>query len=164
MELMLGKDDATRMRECVVAILDDALSMEERLGAFELLLDLCGQIDNANNVAKMGLWDQLWHLVDGPDVDLSMHTIWLVAVCVQNNPEAAEYLMERGSLERLVKLLPDASPSQSRKIVSALSALFQCSSPAFGQFVELGGLRLFRNLMESNGSPLCHDAMMLNSV
>lgn len=137
------------MRECAATILDAELTMDERTAAFELLIDLSGQIDNANNVAKMGLWEQLLPLLG--HAELASHTAWLVAVCVQNNPEAADYLMQLGILERLMGGLSDASLFQSRKTVSALSALFQASPVAFDQFVHRNGLSLLRDLLQSHG-------------
>ena len=48
-EMILGKDDPVRMRECVEVILDETRGETERLQAYELLADLAAQIDNANS-------------------------------------------------------------------------------------------------------------------
>jgi hypothetical protein len=48
--MILGKDDAVRMREATAVIIDDNKPSEERTAAFELLQDLVENIDNANSI------------------------------------------------------------------------------------------------------------------
>lgn len=51
-EMILGKDDPVRMRECVEVIVDETREETERLQTYELLADLAAQIDNANSTYR----------------------------------------------------------------------------------------------------------------
>lgn len=135
--------------ECVEVIENGEKSLEERVSAYEMLIELVAQIDNANNVAKMGLWPRLMPLLDSHEYELQIHTAWMMAACAQNNPEAAEYLYAQDVIPRLLSFLDgDTNESGlfSKKIVSALSALFQCTEGGFGQFVDAKGLEVFKRV------------------
>eukprot|EP00842_Homolaphlyctis_polyrhiza_P005549 jgi/Hompol1/5996/HPOL_000161-RA len=47
-EVLLGKEDAIRMRECVERITNDELSEDKRIEAFDELELLVESLDNAN--------------------------------------------------------------------------------------------------------------------
>lgn len=48
-EAILGRDDPVTMRDFMAVVVNEEASEEERCRAYELLIDLVAQIDNANS-------------------------------------------------------------------------------------------------------------------
>lgn len=158
MEMILGKDDAVRMREAASIIGDASREMGKRREAFELLHDLVENIDNANNVAKMGLWPAMLSFLtddgNGEEGALRMDALRLVALAAKNNEEAQAHLVSSGVLDKLVSMVEtscgdddEMDLSLVRRLVMALSALAPArGSPRWDAFMEqqsavcLGGL------------------------
>lgn len=168
--MILGKDDAVRMREAATIIIDTNKELKERLDALELLQDLVEPIDNANNMARMDLWTGLLSLLTPSKTfdPLQDGILKLVAMAARNNPEAAIYLMKEKQahchlLDRLA--IPNTknesdhtipSPSETstpstlstfqRWTVSALSALVAVADipPLLHQWMENESLAAFQ--------------------
>ena len=101
--------------------------LEERLATYELLQDLVEcSIENANNIAKMNLWEPLLSLIESPEKDLRLSTLRLIAVAARNNPEAAQHLDKHQVVERLLSMLLTNDHQHDivtiRRILMAISA------------------------------------------
>lgn len=161
--MILGKDDAVRMREAASIIVDESKTMEERRGAFELLHDLVENVDNANNMAKMNLWPEILSFLshnehededDGSRV-LKMDTLRLVALAAKNNEETQTYLVTLGVLDRLVNLVEASYDSGKidmpliKKLIMALSAMASAQgSSRWDTFMEKRSASCFSDLLD----------------
>lgn len=167
--MILGKDDPVRMKglptwdnlndgvECVEVLEKEDTAVEDSVTAFEMLIELVAQIDNANSilpfqkfyprldVEKMGLWPRIFPFLDSEKYELQVHAAWLIAACAQNNPEGAEHLYSMDTVPKMLSLIKgDRKGSLAKKCVAALSALFQCSQGGFEQFEKNNGLEILQ--------------------
>lgn len=100
----------------------------------------------------MNLWERLWPCLDLEEYDICVSMLWLVATCAQNNPETAEYLVNRHIIPRILELISkDEKGPVTKKALLALSALFQSTENGFNQFTELGGLETFEWIIHRFG-------------
>jgi hypothetical protein len=130
-------------------------TVEDKVTAFEMLIELAAQIDNANStlcqsinpidVAKMGLWSRIMPFLESNEYELQVHATWLMAVCAQNNQEGAEHLLSLGTVSKMLAMISaDEKGPLTKKCVSVLSALFQCSENGYEQFEKQDGLVIFQ--------------------
>lgn len=163
--MILGKDDPVRMKgspmtwlivlESVEVLENEERTVEDKVTAFEMLIELAAQIDNANSipypsintvdVAKMGLWSRIMPFLESNEYELQVHAAWLMAVCAQNNLEGAEHLLSLGTVSKMLAMISaDEKGPLAKKCVSVLSALFQCSENGYEQFEKQDGLAIFQ--------------------
>lgn len=112
--LMGGPSDADLMKGAVEHILspptqgggDDGeqVTDESRLQAFDNLEQLIENLDNANLLAKLGLWTPLLALLGHPDPRFRRMAAWVVGTAVQNNEPCQERFAALGGVERLVAM------------------------------------------------------------
>lgn len=88
--LMGGPSDADLMKESMAAIQSPEISLPNKLVAFDNLEQLIEQIDNANNMQNLGLWDPLLAVLDSDESDLRRMAAWCMGTAVQNNVQAQE--------------------------------------------------------------------------
>ncbi|KAH9943906.1 nucleotide exchange factors-like protein [Amylocystis lapponica] len=151
-DAILGKSDAQLMKEALAVAVDDARDEDDRVQALDDIEMLVEQIDNANNVEKLKMWEPLHSLLTSPSStdDVKIQTLWVIGTTVQNNPTAQfSYL----SLSPMPTLLSFLSPSvKSAKIrskaVYALSGLLKHNATAVGQFQDSDGWLVFKAALD----------------
>jgi len=135
--LLGGPSDADLMREAMTVIRSPSVSISNKLVAFDNFEQLVEQIDNANNVASLGLWNPLVEQLDSPDADLRRMAAWCVGTTVQNNSKAQERLLAVGGIPKLVRLaVEDEDPTVRRKCVYALSSEMRNYQPGTDEAVK----------------------------
>ncbi|PJF17547.1 putative fungal zinc cluster transcriptionfactor [Paramicrosporidium saccamoebae] len=126
----------------------DALQKEVETGTDpELIEMILGKDDpvRMKDVAKMGLWPRILPFLDSKEYELQVHAAWLMAVCAQNNQEGAEHLLSLGTVPKMLAMISaDNKGPLTKKCVSVLSALFQCSENGYEQFEKQDGLAVFQ--------------------
>lgn len=99
-----------------------APSPSDRLTAFHNLEELVEQIDNANNLAPLGLWTPLLGQLESPEPRLREMAAWTVGTAVQNNAAQQERLVTLGGVGRLVDVaVGDEDAAVRKKARRALS-------------------------------------------
>lgn len=88
--LMGGPSDADLMKESMAAIQSPDISLPNKLVAFDNLEQLIEQIDNANNMQNLGLWEPLLAVLESDESDLRRMAAWCMGTAVQNNVVAQE--------------------------------------------------------------------------
>lgn len=144
--LLTGKDDSQLMKESMSAAQDETLDVEGRVQALDNFLMLIENIDNANNVENMGLWEPLLALLDSDqgtasaDPQIRAHTAWIIAACVQNNDKAQRALLKHDGLRVLLSTLEHESAENVQdKVLHALSCELRGNPEALSKFEELNG-------------------------
>ena len=118
-----GPSDADLMRESMVAILAPDVTIDNKIIAFDNFEQLIENIDNANNMEKLGLWTPLLDLLSSEESKLRMYAAWCVGTAVQNNVKSQANLLAGDAISTLVKLsVEDASEDVRRKAIYALSS------------------------------------------
>jgi hypothetical protein len=123
-ELLGGPSDADRMKDAMHAIVApmDKVDLENKLIAWDNLEQLIEQIDNANNMVPLGLWEPLLKQLDHDDSAMRAHAAACVKTAVQNNVKAQEHALGTGVIPILARLATeDSNPQVRKKAIGALS-------------------------------------------
>ncbi|KAH9920818.1 nucleotide exchange factor Fes1-domain-containing protein, partial [Epithele typhae] len=91
-DAILGKSDAVLMKEALGKAVDEKLDEDERVQALDDFEMLVEQIDNANNLEKLKMWEPLHALLTNPtsSEEIQRHVLWVLGTAVQNNPSAQD--------------------------------------------------------------------------
>ncbi|BGP30791.1 hsp70 nucleotide exchange factor fes1 [Rhodotorula toruloides] len=155
LQAMMGQSDADRMKECVMVIEgqwvdrdgsgevknNSDITDEDRYRAWEDLEMLVEELDNANDLQNMGLWQPIVkHLTDADD-EVVKHACWVCGTAVQNNPKSQQAFLALDPLPTVQSILAstDASHETRAKAMYCLSSTLKHSEPAVQRFDELGG-------------------------
>ncbi|KAH6912019.1 adenyl-nucleotide exchange factor [Coprinopsis sp. MPI-PUGE-AT-0042] len=144
-DAILGKPDAELMKEDMAVALDAEQSEDRRLEALDHLEMLIEQIDNANNLAALSLWEPLHGLLTSPTAssEIRVAALWVVGTALQNNPAAQDvYLKLCNPLSTLLSFLlpgPASSLSARSKALYTLSGLLKHNAPAVQQLDDAVG-------------------------
>ncbi|KOS19360.1 Hsp70 nucleotide exchange factor FES1 [Escovopsis weberi] len=130
--LMGGPSDADLMKASLEIAGDAEVTLENKLIALDNFEQLIENLDNANNIANLGLWTPLLALLAHAEPEVRRMAAWCVGTAVQNNERTQERLLAVGGLPPLVALaLADAEPAEvRRKAVYALSSAVRNYQPA----------------------------------
>lgn len=136
--LMGGPSEADLMRASMEIITSSDVSVEDKLIAFDNFEQLIESLDNANNIANLGLWTPLLGQLLSEDRELRKMAAWCIGTAVQNNVNTQEKLLAMGGLPALVQLATkDGEPEDvKRKAVYALSSAVRNYQPAMDLCAE----------------------------
>lgn len=121
--LLGGPSDADLMKESMAIILSPQITLEDKLVAFDNFEQLIENLDNANNMEVLGLWDPLVRLLKNDEAELRRFAAWCVGTAVQNNAKAQASLLAGDAIPVLTQLaIEDANEPVRRKAIYALSS------------------------------------------
>jgi hypothetical protein len=86
-DVILGKEDAVRMRELMDVITSEQ-SLDTKLNAFDELELLVESLDNANDLGPLQLWNPLLDVLHSPHEDLQVFALWTIGTAIQNNAKS----------------------------------------------------------------------------
>ncbi|CCK72333.1 Hsp70 nucleotide exchange factor FES1 KNAG_0J02540 [Huiozyma naganishii CBS 8797] len=136
-------DDATLMKECTRAILDDEVELENKLTAMDNFEMLIENLDNANNIENMKLWEPILKMLDFEEAELRQGALSIIGTAVQNNSTSQDNFIKYDTgLEKVIKLAGDmAQPNGVRtKALYALSNLTRNHPAMAEKFEQQNGL------------------------
>ena len=135
--LMGGPSDADLMKEAMTVIRHPEATLESKITAFDNFEQLVEQIDNANILGSLGLWEPLVEGLDSPEADLRTMAAWCIGTAVQNNIKAQESLLAVKGIPKLCRLaVQDADEAVRRKCVYALSSEIRNYQPGMNETVR----------------------------
>ncbi|KAI5461293.1 nucleotide exchange factor Fes1-domain-containing protein [Mariannaea sp. PMI_226] len=141
--IMGGPSDADLMKAAIEIISSndqEQISLEDKLIAFDNFEQLIESLDNANNMANLGLWTPLLEQLHHEEREVRKMTAWCIGTAVQNNVRTQERLLAMGEhgVPRLVHLATNEDEHEDvrRKAVYALSSACRNYQPAMDLFVE----------------------------
>ncbi|KAI1076296.1 Fes1-domain-containing protein [Whalleya microplaca] len=105
-QIMGAPSDAELMQASLAHITssDPEITLESKLTAFDNLEQLVESLDNANLLARLGLWTPLLALLGHEETALRRMAAWCVGTAVQNNAPCQERLVALGGVEKLVAM------------------------------------------------------------
>ncbi|KAL5351845.1 hsp70 nucleotide exchange factor fes1 [Pseudogymnoascus australis] len=120
-----GPSEADLMKDSMSAILstDPEMTMEARMIAFDNFEQLIENLDNANLMEPLKLWQPLISLLSSDESDLRMMAAWCIGTAVQNN-------------EKSQKMLDKETKEVRRKAIYALSSALRNCQEAMNEFVD----------------------------
>lgn len=85
-----GPSDADRMKDAMFAIVSPEVDLENKLVAFDNFEQLIENLDNANNMEPLGLWEPLVGQLGNAEPQLQLFAAWCLGTAVQNNIKCQE--------------------------------------------------------------------------
>ncbi|KAG2151100.1 armadillo-type protein [Suillus bovinus] len=151
---ILGKPDAQLMKEALTVGLDERQTEDDRLQALDDLEMLVQNIDNANDLKKLGIWQPLHNLLltSGTSDALRMQTLWIIGTALQNNPAAQLAYLDLDPLSTLLKSLsPSSNSAETRsRALYALSGLLKLNAAAVQKMSVVDGWSALRMCLEDS--------------
>ncbi|KAH9068074.1 nucleotide exchange factors-like protein [Lactarius deliciosus] len=151
-DAILGRPDSELMKEALAKAQDASLDEDARLTALDDLEMLVENIDNANDLEKLGMWEPLQGLLGSPSADVRVQALWVIGTAVQNNPSAQRAYLALGPFPTLLDFLSPSSraPAQLRsKAIYALSGLLKHHAAALAPFEAAGGWAALRGALSA---------------
>ncbi|KIY44870.1 Fes1-domain-containing protein [Fistulina hepatica ATCC 64428] len=145
-DAILGRPDSELMKEDMGVAMDASKDEDERVDALDHLEMLVEQIDNANNMQKLGLWTPLHSLltVSHSTARIKLQALWAIGTALQNNPAAQDAYMTLNPASTLFTFLspssPDSTPKLRSKVIYTLSGLLKHNAFAVRTLDDEGGL------------------------
>ncbi|KAI1981264.1 hsp70 nucleotide exchange factor fes1 [Ophidiomyces ophidiicola] len=136
LERLLGNapSDAEMMKAAMEVIQDETATLDNRLLAFDNFEQLIENLDNANNMAVLGLWTPLIGELGNVEPDMRKMAAWCIGTAVQNNEQAQNKLVSFEAIPKLLELAQtDLNAAVRRKAIYALSSAVRNSQPALDQ-------------------------------
>ncbi|OAX36921.1 Fes1-domain-containing protein [Rhizopogon vinicolor AM-OR11-026] len=151
---ILGKSDAQLMREALEVAVNESQIEDDRLRALEDLEMLVQNIDNANDMKKLNMWEPLHGLLlaSSTSDDIKMQTLWVIGTALQNNPAAQLTYLELEPLPVLLRSLSplDSSATTRSRAMYTLSGLLKLNAAAVKQMSAVGGWSALRTSLEDS--------------
>ncbi|KAM8723990.1 hsp70-binding protein 1 isoform 1-T2 [Acanthopagrus schlegelii] len=163
-------DEVQQMKQCLDILRQEGLGEREREGeeerheddedvresAFEVLSELCENLDNARDLMNLGglelcLSLYLCHGQSG----LRWRAAELIASCAQNMPQVQLYLLSNGALSKLLQLTDsDPNPTVRVKALYAVSCLVREQEAGLQAFLTNDGFSVLMRGMQSENEKL----------
>ncbi|KAG4026768.1 hypothetical protein MFRU_036g00020 [Monilinia fructicola] len=121
-----GPSDADLMKASIYAVQssDPEVTLEDKVVAFDNFEQLIENLDNANNIEALQLWQPLLGFLAHEEKEIRKMAAWCVGTAVQNNEKSQRCMLKEGGVPLLVKMSVDAKEEKDvrRKAVYALSS------------------------------------------
>ncbi|KAM3423686.1 hypothetical protein BST61_g1099 [Cercospora zeina] len=135
-QLLGGPSDADRMKDAMHAIVApmDHVDLENKLIAWDNFEQLIEQIDNANNMHPLKLWEPLIRQLDHEEPAMRQNAALCISTAVQNNVKSQEHANSLGVVPKLAKLATDdANQAVRKKAIGALSSQVRNFQPGMDE-------------------------------
>ncbi|CAN9505716.1 unnamed protein product [Ophioblennius macclurei] len=129
---------------------------DERESAFELLSDLCENLDNARDLMTLGGLDLcVSRYLSHARSSLRWHAAEVIASCAQNMPQVQVHLLGIGTLPKLLQLTDsDPNPTVRVKALYAVSCLVREQEAGLQAFLSHDGFSVLMRGMQSQNEKL----------
>ncbi|KAK6349764.1 hypothetical protein TWF696_006040 [Orbilia brochopaga] len=135
--LLGGKSDAELMREAMQCITDPTASLEDRETAFDNLEQLVENLDNANNLDNLRLWEPLVQQLHAAEKEMRLMAAWCIGTAVQNNEKSQDHFHKTEGVEKLLHLaLNDPAQDVRNKAIYAISSYVRNHQNALDQCID----------------------------
>ncbi|XP_041831390.1 hsp70-binding protein 1 [Melanotaenia boesemani] len=163
-------DEVEQIKQCLVVLSKEEIGEkdgngeeerdedddDERESAFEMLSELCENLDNARDMMILGglelcVSKYLCHVQSG----LRWRAAQLIASCAQNMPQVQDHLLSIGTLPKLLQLTDsDPHPTVRVKALYAVSCLVREQEAGLQAFLALDGFSVLMRGMQSENEKL----------
>ena len=134
---------AKQMKQCIKILLDTV--EEDKISALEMLQDLVEDVDNANDLAKIGLGEvtqaMTYRLEDENQTEKAAEVrwmaCWVISTLAQNNPFCQTTIASQGILGITIKLLQlSKHPKVNQRALGIVSAMARDCPEGLAYFNE----------------------------
>ncbi|GAA5803239.1 hypothetical protein HPULCUR_008716 [Helicostylum pulchrum] len=148
LEAILGKDDATRMKEAVACISDPEDTVKNKEIALDNLELLIEGIDNAMNIENMKLWPAIIAELQSEHPTVRKGCAWVCGTACQNNPKAQKAFLSHDGLKPLLSLLTDEDQAVRNKALYAVSGFLKHFEEGVEAFKTLNGFEALHDILK----------------
>ncbi|KAH7392955.1 nucleotide exchange factor Fes1-domain-containing protein [Pyrenochaeta sp. MPI-SDFR-AT-0127] len=129
--------NATLMKESMAVIENEEAELAHRVQAFKNLETLIQDLDNANNLENLELWQPLVALLEHKEASLREYAALCCSTAVQNNIKTQERLLVIDAIPILVRMATtDSERIVRKKAITALSSSVRNFQPALDATVS----------------------------
>ncbi|SCU92299.1 LAMI_0E09670g1_1 [Lachancea mirantina] len=150
-----GPDEPALMKQAITVILNPEATLDAKLTAcdnFEMLIE---NLDHANNIENLKLWEPIIDIMDSNESELRSFALSIIGTAVQNNKTSQDnFLSYPKGLARIVDIAKqDNENEQPRcKAFYALSNLVRHNPSGLAKFENLHGLDLVAPVLQNSGT------------
>ncbi|KAJ3277115.1 hsp70 nucleotide exchange factor fes1 [Terramyces sp. JEL0728] len=168
-EIILGKPDSARMKDCVEIVKSEA-TLDEKLAALDELEMLVESLDNANDLQPLKLWPELLNLLlTSNEPEVRVNVAWVMGTAVQNNERAQADFARAGGVSTLLSvLLKDTDPAVKIKLLYCLSgkyylipAAVRVSPQNFQEFASNDGFKVIVSACQDGNEQMIKRSLFL---
>ncbi|KAK9456320.1 armadillo-type protein [Dipodascopsis uninucleata] len=147
-------DDSQLMKQSMETILNPEISVEDKETAFDNLEMLVENLDNANNLENLRLWEPLIEQLINPSPVLRKMACWVIGTAVQNNPKSqAALLVYPNAIPFLVNIAAkDPSKEARLKAMYALSSAVRNHDTGYESFKNAGGWQALLSIINKEAN------------
>lgn len=136
--LMGGPSDADLMKQAMTVIVHPEAEMEAKITAFDNFEQLIENLDNANNMQPLGLWEPLLKQLESTQAEIRKMAAWCVGTAVQNNEKSQQHLLSIGGIPKIATMaVDDQDHAARRKAVYALSSTVRNFQPGMNEAMKV---------------------------
>ncbi|KAJ9474140.1 Hsp70 nucleotide exchange factor FES1 [Pseudozyma hubeiensis] len=162
---IMGKSESQMMSEELSVATNPSLPLSDRLTALDNFEMLIEQIDNANNITSLKMWQPIISLLTAEEPEIQTAAAWIVGTAVQNNDKAQMAILDFQPVQSLLELLGSGVEEVRGKAMYALSGLLKHNPVAMDQFDRLDGWKVLReSLLDPNLGVRRKTAFLINSL
>jgi len=166
-DAILGRPDSELMKEALAKAQDASLDEDARLTALDDLEMLVENIDNANDLEKLGMWEPLQDLLSSSE-EMKVQALWVIGTALQNNPAAQKAYLALDPLPTILSYLDPLAQTSKQlrsKAIYTLSGLLKHNVAAIAQFEAVGGWDALRDAFSDSDIAVRRKAaFLLNSL
>ncbi|KAK5074443.1 hsp70 nucleotide exchange factor fes1 [Exophiala xenobiotica] len=135
--LMGGPSDADLLKEAMHVVVNPQSTLDAKMIAFDNFEQLIENLDNAMNLAPIGLWAPLLNQLDNTEASLRKMAAWCIGTAVQNNEKCQAHLLSIGGVPKVAKMaVEDDDDAARRKAVYALSSTVRNFQPGMDEAMK----------------------------
>ncbi|KAJ1673209.1 hsp70 nucleotide exchange factor fes1, partial [Spiromyces aspiralis] len=144
-DYILGKPVSLQIQECMDVVEDLKSTLENKEIALENLEMFVENIDNAANLAPLGLWPRILGQLKSPEPTIRAGAAWVCGTAVQHNPKAQKAFEYYRGLEPILEILKDdPDPEVRTKALLCVSGYTRNNIAGFKEFVQMKGLDILK--------------------
>lgn len=148
-----GQDDPTLMVENMKLVTNPDADLDNKIIAMENFEMLIENLDNANNIENLKLWDPILEILAYKEAELRSIALSIIGTSVQNNiPSQDSFITHENGLAKIIDLANDKNETFEvrTKAFYALSNLVRNHPKIAKVFVELNGLDTVAPVLNDN--------------
>ncbi|TPX31495.1 hypothetical protein SmJEL517_g05194 [Synchytrium microbalum] len=166
-DLILGKSDAIRMRECVEFFSNPSNSVDDRITNMDDLELLVESLDNANGIyalafeisdtllmrqsdlRPLNLWRPIISTVSDPDPKIRQYAVWILGTAIKNNARSQTDFLDSDALPPVLNALESDSDAEVKaKAAYCIAGLLNHNTRALSSFRSLNGFKILQAALQ----------------
>ncbi|KAH3659982.1 hypothetical protein OGAPHI_007187 [Ogataea philodendri] len=150
-------DEPTLMKQNMAVIVSPEIDLENKLVAFDNFEMLIENLDNANNIENLELWEPLLSQLSSPENQLQALACSCIGTAAQNNPKSQKDFLKYAETEngtaKLVELALTSTPETKLKAIYALANIVRHNEKGVESFEKHNGWEVIAPILNNTSSP-----------